>query len=90
VAALGRLVAELALDSAQFTEGLKRAQKGLDDFRASINGAAGAALGSFAGQLIALETASRVADASIRAFTDTVKGLSALDDASEKTGLPNS
>ena len=86
MAALGRLVAELALDSAQFTEGLKRAQKGLDDFRASINGVAGAALGSFAGQLIALETASRAADASIRAFTDTVKGLSALDDASEKTG----
>lgn len=86
MAALGRLVAELALDSAQFTEGIQRAQKGLADFRESVSGAAGTALGSFAGQLIALETVSRLADASMRAFTDTIKGLSALDDAAEKTG----
>jgi len=86
VAALGRLVAELALDSAQFTEGLRRAQKGFDDFEKSLGKAALGAVTSFAGQLIALETASKVADAAISAFTDTVKGLSALDDAAEKTG----
>ena len=86
MAALGRLVAELGLDSAQFTEGLKRAQKGFDDFERSLGRAATGALTSFAGQLIALETASKVADAAISAFTETVKGLAALDDAAEKTG----
>lgn len=86
MAALGRLVAELALDSAQFTEGLKRAEKGFADFERSIGKAATGALTSFAGQLVALETASRVADAAIKSFTETVKGLAALDDAAEKTG----
>jgi len=86
VAALGRLVAELALDSAQFSEGLRRAQKGFDDFEKSISKVALSAVTSFAGQLIALETASKVAGAAMAAFTDTVKGLSALDDAAEKTG----
>ena len=86
MAALGRLVAELALDSAQFTEGIKRAQKGFDDFERSLGRAATGAITSFAGQLIALETASKVADAAISAFTETVKGLAALDDAAEKTG----
>ena len=86
MAALGRLVAELALDSAQFTEGLKRAEKGFADFERSIGKAATGALTSFAGQLLAIETASRVADAAIKSFTETVKGLAALDDAAEKTG----
>ncbi len=86
MAALGRLVAELALDSAQFTEGIKRAQKSFDDFERSLGRAATGAITSFAGQLIALETASKVVDAAIGAFTETVKGLAALDDAAEKTG----
>jgi len=86
MAALGRLVAELALDSAQFTEGLKRAEKGFADFERSLGKAATGALTSFAGQLLAIETASRVADAAIKSFTETVKGLAALDDAAEKTG----
>ena len=86
MAALGRLVAELVLDSAQFTEGLKRAEKGFADFERSIGKAATGALTSFAGQLLAIETASRVADAAIKSFTETVKGLAALDDAAEKTG----
>lgn len=86
MAALGRLVAELALDSAQFTEGLKRAEKGFADFERSIGKAATGALTSFAGQLLAIETASRVADAAIKSFTETVKGMAAIDDATEKTG----
>ncbi len=86
MAALGRLVAELALDSAQFTEGLKRAEKGFADFERSLGKAATGALTSFAGQLLAIETASRVADAAIKSFTETVKGMAAIDDATEKTG----
>lgn len=86
MAALGRLVAELALDSAQFTEGIKRAEKGFADFERSIASAATGAITSFAGQLLSLQAASALASAAVSSFTDTVKQLAILDDSAEKTG----
>jgi hypothetical protein len=86
VAALGRLVAEIGLDSAEFTAGIKRAEKGFADFERSIGNAATGAITSFAGQLLSLQAASALASSAVAAFTDTVKGLAALDDAAERTG----
>lgn len=86
MAALGRLVAEIGLDAAEFTAGLKRAEKGFADFERSIGEAAKGAITSFAGQLLSLQAASALASSAIAAFTDTVKGMAALDDAAEKTG----
>lgn len=86
MAALGKLVASLGLESAEFTGGLTKAEYQLKKFTQATEAATTSALRGFAAQLFALDTAINLVSKQIDGLTNAVKGLDRLDEMAQKTG----
>lgn len=86
MSALGKLVATLGLEDAQFSQGLGRAEYRLREFQRSAEGAASGALRGFALQLASVAAAAITVDRAISAVTSSINALAKLNDTSSALG----
>lgn len=78
-AALGRLVAELDIDSSRFTEGIKRSSASADEFARSVGQTASGALSDLSDGLANIGSDATKAGASLKIASNSATGFEALN-----------